>query len=52
MSENIDHDDGLTDDEREFISTPISRMKPEAVKHGLDIRVKKAEYIWSQKSER
>lgn len=43
----VSSDDGLTDEEREFLTTPISQMAPESVRVGLARREKKAEHIYN-----
>lgn len=44
-------DDGLTDHERQFISTPVSEMDPESVKFGVAMLDKRADHNWRENEE-
>lgn len=44
-------EDGLTDSERQYITTPMSEMAPEGVKFGLAILEKRAQHNWKENEE-
>lgn len=48
---NEDPDDGLTEHERAYLTTPVSQMAPEDRMAGLAIKEKKANYIHAQNEE-
>ena len=51
MIEDEVDEDGLTEQEREFLTTPFSQMKPADREHAMRIRDKRDQHRWAENAK-